>query len=105
MVRIVAALASIAPPSWATTHPYPAHLHRSGRWPARKSRTIALRLPTMKTAADVAVALGAVAGGEITPDEGAAVACNHCARAVRDHRGLAQTLRPDQSKAMTTSDL
>jgi hypothetical protein len=47
-------------------------------WPARKSRTVALQLPTIKTATDVAAALGAVAdavaAGEITPDEGAAVA-------------------------------
>ena len=47
-------------------------------WPARKSRTAALQLPMIKTATDVAAALGAladaVANGEITPDEGAAVA-------------------------------
>lgn len=47
-------------------------------WPARKGRTVALGLPAIRTAADVAAALGAVAdavaNGEITPDEGAAVA-------------------------------
>jgi hypothetical protein len=47
-------------------------------WPARKSRPISLTLPPMDTAADIVRALGtiadAVAGGEITPDEGQAVA-------------------------------
>jgi hypothetical protein len=47
-------------------------------WPARKSRAINLDLPPVTAAADIVPALGritdAVAGGEITPDEGAAVA-------------------------------
>jgi hypothetical protein len=47
-------------------------------WPARKSRAINLDLPPVTVAADIVPALGriadAVAGGEITPDEGAAVA-------------------------------
>ena len=47
-------------------------------WPARKSRTINLDLPPVKAPADIVPALGriadAVAGGEITPEEGAAVA-------------------------------
>ena len=47
-------------------------------WPARKSRAINLELPSVTAAADIVPALGriadAVAGGEITPDEGAAVA-------------------------------
>ena len=47
-------------------------------WPARKGRPIALTLPPIKSAADVVTALGAVAdavaAGDITPDEGSAVA-------------------------------
>lgn len=47
-------------------------------WPARKSRTVSLPLPTITTAEDVLRAIGAVvdavAAGKITPDEGAAVA-------------------------------
>lgn len=47
-------------------------------WPARKSRPVCLSLPEIKTAADVVSALGAVADavgvGDISPDEGAAVA-------------------------------
>jgi uncharacterized protein DUF5681 len=47
-------------------------------WPARKSRPIALTLPTIQSAADVVAAVGAVAdavgAGDITPDEGQAVA-------------------------------
>jgi hypothetical protein len=47
-------------------------------WPARKSRPIALTLPTIQSASDVVAAVGAVAdavgAGEITPDEGQAVA-------------------------------
>ena len=47
-------------------------------WPIRKGRPVSLQLPAIKTAADVVGALGAVAdavaGGEITPDEGAVVA-------------------------------
>ena len=50
----------------------------SRAWPARKSRAINLDLPPVTAAADIVPALGsiadAVAGGEITPDEGAAVA-------------------------------
>jgi hypothetical protein len=55
-----------------------AELILSRCWPARKSRAINLDLPPVTTAADIVPALGriadAVAGGEITPDEGAAVA-------------------------------
>ena len=47
-------------------------------WPARKSRPIALTLPAIQSASDVVAAVGAVADavgtGEITPDEGQAVA-------------------------------
>jgi hypothetical protein len=47
-------------------------------WPARKSRPIALTLPAIQSASDVVAAVGAVAdavgAGEITPDEGHAVA-------------------------------
>ena len=47
-------------------------------WPARKSRAINLDLPPVNAPADIVPALGriadAVARGEITPDEGAAVA-------------------------------
>lgn len=47
-------------------------------WPARRSRPVALDLPDIKMAADVVAALGAVADavgvGDLTPDEGAAVA-------------------------------
>jgi hypothetical protein len=47
-------------------------------WPARKSRPIALTLPAIRSASDVVAAVGAVAdavgAGEITPDEGQAVA-------------------------------
>ena len=47
-------------------------------WPARKSRPIALALPAIQSASDVVAAVGAVAdavgAGEITPDEGQAVA-------------------------------
>jgi hypothetical protein len=55
-----------------------AELVLSRIWPARKGRPIALALPPICTAADVVSALGAVAdavaGGDITPDEGSAVA-------------------------------
>ena len=47
--------------------------------PARKSRPIKLDLPKVDTAADLPAAMGAVtdamAGGEIDPDEAAAVTC------------------------------
>src|ERR1700722_799101 len=47
-------------------------------WPSRKSRPIALTLPAIQSASDVVAAVGAVAdavgAGEITPDEGQAVA-------------------------------
>lgn len=47
-------------------------------WPARKGRPVHLDLPDMQTPADLAAALGAVAGavgrGDVTPDEGSAVA-------------------------------
>jgi hypothetical protein len=47
-------------------------------WPPRKGRKVELDLPEVKTAADIAAALGAVTGavsrGEITPEEGQAVA-------------------------------
>jgi hypothetical protein len=47
-------------------------------WPARKSRPIALTLPAIQSASDVVTAVGAVAdavgAGDITPDEGQAVA-------------------------------
>jgi hypothetical protein len=47
-------------------------------WPVRKGRPIALALPAIQSASDVVAAVGAVAdavgAGEITPDEGQAVA-------------------------------
>ena len=47
-------------------------------WPARKGRPVVLDLPAMTCAADLPAALGAVAaavaGGELTPEEGQAVA-------------------------------
>ncbi len=47
-------------------------------WPARKGRPVRLDLPEMRTPADLALALGAVAGAvaraELSPEEGAAVA-------------------------------
>jgi hypothetical protein len=47
-------------------------------WPVRKGRPIALTLPAIQSAADVVAAVGAVAdavgAGDITPDEGQAVA-------------------------------
>lgn len=46
-------------------------------WPARKSRPVSFALPAISTAADVVTALGTVAGamanGELTPDEAQAV--------------------------------
>ena len=56
-----------------------AELVLSRIWPARKGgRPIAIELPKIQTAADVVTALGAladaVAGGELTPDEGVSVA-------------------------------
>ncbi|GEP61296.1 DUF5681 domain-containing protein [Reyranella soli] len=55
-----------------------AELILSRIWPARKSRAINLELPPVNAPADIVPALGriadAVAGGEITPEEGAAVA-------------------------------
>lgn len=47
-------------------------------WPARKGRPVTLELPKIETAADIVSALGAVAdavaAGDVTPDEGSAVA-------------------------------
>jgi len=47
-------------------------------WPTRKGRPVALVLPNVKTAADLPAALAAVvaavAAGELTPEEGQAVA-------------------------------
>ena len=47
-------------------------------WPIRKGRPIALTLPAIQSASDVVAAVGAVAdavgAGEITPEEGQAVA-------------------------------
>jgi hypothetical protein len=47
-------------------------------WPIRKGRPIALSLPSIQSASDVVAAVGAIADavgtGEITPDEGQAVA-------------------------------
>jgi hypothetical protein len=47
-------------------------------WPVRKGRPVTLNLPVIKTAADVVAAVGVVAdavgAGDITPDEGHAVA-------------------------------
>ena len=50
----------------------------SRAWPVRKGRPVRLHLPEMRTPADLSAALGAVtravALGEVTPDEGGAVA-------------------------------
>lgn len=47
-------------------------------WPERKGRPVVLELPVIETASDIAAALGrvtnAVAAGELSPEEGAAVA-------------------------------
>ena len=47
-------------------------------WPPRKGRPVTLDLPEMRTPSDLAVALGAVgqsvACGDISPEEGAAIA-------------------------------
>ena len=47
-------------------------------WPVRKGRPVALAIPPITVATDVVTALGAVAtamaAGDITPDEAAAVA-------------------------------
>src|SRR3712207_4086532 len=47
-------------------------------WPPRKDRPVRLDLPEVRTPADLAAALGAVAGavarGDISPEEGSAVA-------------------------------
>jgi|SRR5262245_40334627 len=47
-------------------------------WPVRKGRPVALKLPSIKTAQDVVAAVGVVAdavgAGDITPNEGQAVA-------------------------------
>ena len=47
-------------------------------WPARRGRPVRLELPELRAAADLAAALGAVAGavgrGDLSPEEGAAVA-------------------------------
>ncbi len=47
-------------------------------WPVRRGRPVSLPLPSIETASDVVKALGmvatAVGAGEITPEEGAAVA-------------------------------
>ena len=55
-----------------------AELVLSRIWPARKGRPITLALPSIKNAADIVFALGAVAdavaAGDVTPDEGSAVA-------------------------------
>ena len=55
-----------------------AELVLSRIWPARKGRPITLALPPIKNAADIVSALGAVAdavaAGEVTPEEGSAVA-------------------------------
>ena len=47
-------------------------------WPVRRGRPVSLDLPAIRSAADVVAALGtlaeSVAGGDLTPDEGQAVA-------------------------------
>ena len=57
-----------------------AELVLSRIWPARKGRPITLALPSIKNAADIVFALGAVAdavaAGDVTPDEGSAGSAN-----------------------------
>jgi hypothetical protein len=47
-------------------------------WPARRSRPMSIELPKVETAGDIVKAIGAiadaVAGGELSPEEGEAVA-------------------------------
>jgi len=47
-------------------------------WPVKKGRPVSLKLPSIKAATDVVAAMGAVAdavgAGDLTPDEGQAVA-------------------------------
>jgi hypothetical protein len=73
--------------------------------PVRKGRAVVFDLPAIETAADVASALGAIAGamaaGELTPDEAGAVVLagirrgNLCGIAVElDAKGLAAKIAP-----------
>lgn len=43
-------------------------------WPARRGRPVSIELPKVETAADIVGALGAVAAGDLSPEEGDAVA-------------------------------
>ena len=55
-----------------------AELILSRVWPVRKGRSVSLNLPAIKSAGDVVAAIGlvadAVGAGEVTPEEGHAVA-------------------------------
>ncbi|WP_270934902.1 hypothetical protein [Falsiroseomonas oryzae] len=59
-------------------------------WPERKGRAVPFDLPAMRSAADAVTAVGAiaeaVAAGELTPDEGQAVAA-----IVESHRRTIET--------------
>jgi hypothetical protein len=71
-------------------------------WPVQKGRSITLDLPRIVTAADVTIALEtitmAIGSGEITPEEGAAVA-----GVLEQHRKAIETqaleLRPARLEA------
>lgn len=64
-------------------------------WPVQKGRSIALDFPHIGTAADVTTALdtisAAIACGQITPEEGAAIAS-----VVEQHRKAIETLELEQ---------
>ena len=64
-------------------------------WPVRRGRPVRLDLPKMRTPADLAFALGAVAQsvvrGELSPEEGAAVAA-----VLETHRRAIETAQLEQ---------
>jgi hypothetical protein len=64
-------------------------------WPVQKGRSIALDLPHIMTAADVTAALdtitAAIACGQITPEEGAAIG-----GVVEQHRKAIETMELEQ---------
>jgi Family of unknown function (DUF5681) len=59
-------------------------------WPERKGRTVMLELPAMRSAADLPAVVGAITGavtaGDLTPDEGQALAA-----VVETHRRAIET--------------
>jgi hypothetical protein len=72
-------------------------------WPARKGRPVVLDLPAMTCAADLPAVLGAVAqavaGGELTPEEGQALAgVLECQRRAIETADLAERLAALEAK-------